>query len=139
MNISIEKLEWSNFGRLWSRILWNFGLIKTYAKLYSGCLKYRLCIQFFCVKTKKAVIDCSSKKLNFSIEGSVSEVSSDPPCKDGNAPFTTIPLKALSDQVGIGYPSLFFFKLLISICVFSAKVACAFFFALKNHWRNWQK
>ena len=31
------------------------------------------------------------------LKGTVSVISSDPPCKDGNARFTTIPLKALSD------------------------------------------
>ena len=34
-------------------------------------------------------------------KGTVSVVLSDPPCKDGNAWFTTVPLKALSDQVWI--------------------------------------
>ena len=33
------------------------------------------------------------------IKGTVSVISSDPPCKDGNARFTTVPLKALSDQI----------------------------------------
>ena len=32
------------------------------------------------------------------LNGSVSVISSEPPCKDGNARFTTIPLKSLSDQ-----------------------------------------
>ena len=33
------------------------------------------------------------------IKGTVSVISSDPPCKDDNVRFTTEPLKALSDQV----------------------------------------
>ena len=33
------------------------------------------------------------------LKGTVSVISSDPPCKDGNARFTTVSLKALSDQV----------------------------------------
>ena len=31
------------------------------------------------------------------LEGTVSVILSDPPCKDGNDRFTTVPLKALSD------------------------------------------
>jgi len=31
--------------------------------------------------------------------GTVCVISSDPQCKDNNARFTTVPLKALSDQV----------------------------------------
>ena len=34
------------------------------------------------------------------IKGTVSLISSDPSCKDGNARFTTVTLKALSDQLG---------------------------------------
>ena len=48
-------------------------------------------------------------------------ISGDPPCKDGNARFTTVPLKALSDQVWT------FLKLFILICGFSAKVTCTLF------------
>ena len=33
------------------------------------------------------------------LRGTVSAISSNPPCKDGNARFTTILLKVLSDQV----------------------------------------
>ena len=32
------------------------------------------------------------------LKGTVSVISSDPPCKDGNALFTTVPLKHLADQ-----------------------------------------
>ena len=39
----------------------------------------------------------SEKKSKF--KGTVSLISSDPPCKDGNARFTTVTLKALSDQI----------------------------------------
>ena len=37
------------------------------------------------------------------IKGTVSVISSNPPCKDGNARFTTVPLKALCDQVWVRY------------------------------------
>ena len=40
-------------------------------------------------------------------------ISRDPSCKDGNALFTTVPLKALSDQVYIRYQSLRFGKQVI--------------------------
>ena len=36
---------------------------------------------------------------NSPFKGTVSLIPSDPLCKDGNARFTTVPLKALSDQV----------------------------------------
>jgi len=39
------------------------------------------------------------KRLFFLIKGTVSVISIYPPYKDGNARFTTEPLKALSDQV----------------------------------------
>ena len=55
------------------------------------------------------------------IKGTVSVISSDPPCKDGNARFTTGPLKALPDQVWIRHSCLFIFKLFIFISDFSAK------------------
>ena len=42
------------------------------------------------------------------MKGDVSVISSDPPCKDGNAWFTTVLLKALSDQVWIKYQCLNF-------------------------------
>ena len=32
-----------------------------------------------------------------SVKGTVRVISSDPPCKDGNVRFTTVPLKPLSD------------------------------------------
>ena len=37
--------------------------------------------------------------LKLVLKGTVSVISSDPPCKDDNARFSTVPLKALSDQV----------------------------------------
>ena len=37
--------------------------------------------------------------LSIKLKGTVSAILSDPPCKDGNAGFTTLPLKALSDQI----------------------------------------
>ena len=61
------------------------------------------------------------------IKGTASLISSDPPCKDDNARFTTVPLKALSDQVyRIRYQCLKFQKLIIFNCGFSSKVTCAF-------------
>ena len=45
------------------------------------------------------------------IEGTVGVISSDPPFKDGIARVTTVPLKALSDQVYIIYQSFVSFKL----------------------------
>ena len=44
------------------------------------------------------------------VEGTVSVVSSDPPYKDGNAWFTSEPLKALSDQEWNLYPCFRFLK-----------------------------
>ena len=35
----------------------------------------------------------------FKLKETVSVILSDPPCKDGNAGFTTVPLKVLSDHV----------------------------------------
>ena len=35
---------------------------------------------------------------NSNIKGTVSVISSDPPCKDSSIQFTTVPLKSLSDQ-----------------------------------------
>ena len=36
--------------------------------------------------------------LNVTLKGTVSTISRYPPCKDDKARFTTIPVKALSDQ-----------------------------------------
>ena len=56
------------------------------------------------------------------IKGTASLNSSDPPCKDDNARFTTVPLKALSDQVyRIRYQCLKFQKLIILIVDFLQK------------------
>ena len=48
-------------------------------------------------------------------------VSSYPPWKDGNARFTAVPLKALSDQVWIRYRCFSFFKLFFFIFGFSTR------------------
>ena len=53
-------------------------------------------------------------------KGTVSLISSDPPCKD------------------IRYQCSFFFDLLIFICGFSAKLTCAFL-GYRKQWRNSQK
>ena len=45
-------------------------------------------------------------------EGTVSTISSDPPCKEGFIQFTTVPLKALSDEVKIKYLCFLFGKLI---------------------------
>ena len=37
-------------------------------------------------------------KKSDALKGTLSIISSDPPCKDANAQFTTVPLKPLSDQ-----------------------------------------
>ena len=42
------------------------------------------------------------------VKGLISVISSDPPCKDGNARVTTEHLKALSDPVWTKYPCFFF-------------------------------
>ena len=38
-----------------------------------------------------------------SVNGTENVISSDPPSRDDNARFTTVPLKALSDQVWIRF------------------------------------
>ena len=43
---------------------------------------------------------------HYMFKGIVSVISSDPPCKDDNAWFTTVPLKAVSDQILIRYECL---------------------------------
>ena len=43
---------------------------------------------------------------HYMFKGIVSVISSDPPCKDDNARFTTVPLKAVSDQILIRYECL---------------------------------
>ena len=45
-------------------------------------------------------------------EGTVPTISSDPPCKKGFIQFTTVPLKALSDEVKIKYLCFLFGKLI---------------------------
>jgi len=60
-------------------------------------------------------------------------------CKDGNARFITVHLKVhLSYQVCIWYLCLCFFKLLIFIWDFSAKVTCTFII-FRKQMRNYQK
>ena len=66
-------------------------------------------------------------------KGTVSVIWSDPPCKDGNARFTTVHIKALSDQAWIRFPCFYFFKLIVSICGFSAKVTCEHFFLIRSN------
>jgi len=63
---------------------------------------------------------------NLLVKGTGSLISSDPPCKNGNTRFTTVPLKALSDQVWKRYSFFCIFKLFIFIWCFSEKVTCTF-------------
>ena len=53
-------------------------------------------------------------------------VLTDSSYKDDNARFTTVPLKALADQLWIRYQCLSFRKLIIFNCRFYTKVTCAF-------------
>ena len=53
-------------------------------------------------------------------------LSNNPLCKNGNARFTTVPLKALSGQFWIRYSWFCFFKLFIFLCGFYVKETCAF-------------
>ena len=48
--------------------------------------------------TSKQNILCTFYILRFNLKGSVSIISSEPPCKDGNSRYTTVPLKPLSEQ-----------------------------------------
>ena len=61
-----------------------------------------------------------SNSRNFT--GTVSVISSNPCCKDGNVRFTTVSLKALSNQVWIRNRCYFFFN-----CGFSTEVTCNFY------------
>ena len=63
------------------------------------------------------------------LKGTVRVISSEPPCKDANARFTTVPIIVLSDLVWI----IFFFI----ISDFSAKVAA--FLAYEKSWENPKK
>ena len=70
-------------------------------------------------------------------KGTVSAISSDPQCKVGDAWFTTVPLKALSDQVWIRYSCFCFFELFIFICGLSAKVTYAFLVNKLSYLQEW--
>ena len=77
-------------------------------------------------------------RSKYILKGTVSVISSDPLGKDNNARFTTVPLKALSDQVWIGYPCFCFYKLFIFICGFSVKVTWALFlFIWESQYRDY--
>ena len=47
-------------------------------------------------------------------------------CKDGNARFTTVPLRAVAVSVWIIYQCVWFVKLITFNCGFSTKAPCAF-------------
>ena len=79
----------------------------------------------------------SESKLNKFKALNSSVLSSDLPCKDDNARFTTVPLKASCKQLWIRYACFCLFKLFFSFFGFSAKVTYAFY-AYKKYWRNSQ-
>ena len=60
------------------------------------------------------------------IKGTVSVISSNHPCKDGNVRFTTVPLKS-SDQVWNRYPRFFSNWLFSHLWVLNKSYNCAFF------------
>ena len=70
------------------------------------------------------------KCINSWLKRTVSIILSDSSCKDGNALFTTVPLKALSDQVWIKYP--WFFNYLFSFAVSLQKWLVHFLFIRSN-------
>ena len=55
------------------------------------------------------------------LKRTVSVILIDPPCKEDNVRFTTVPLKTLSGQLLIEYPCFCESKLFIFVCIFSAK------------------
>ena len=81
---------------------------------------------------------CSlSKQSVFYIKGTVSVITSDPSCKDGNFRFATVPLKALSDQVWIIYQCLYNIKNWVFSAVLSLQKWLAHFHYRKRN-RNYQ-
>ena len=48
--------------------------------------------------TSEQNIQCTFFVLRFILKGTVSIISSNPPCKDGNSRYTTVPFKPLSQQ-----------------------------------------
>jgi len=104
-------------------------------QVYSVCI-----LQFFCF-TKYTLKQSKHKQTNWKprrkpyrlrfltdnlnwFKGTGSVISSDPSCKDDNSRFTTVPLKALSEQAWIRYQCFCFSKLFIFTCGFSAKGSC---------------
>ena len=78
---------------------------------------------FITIQPKQANLVCWQCKLQRKeslMKGTVSVNSSDSPFRDGNARFTTVPLKALSDEAWARYSCFCLFKLLIGS--FFAKV-----------------
>ena len=45
-----------------------------------------------------AALELDYQEVGSDIKGTVSVISSDPQCKDGNTRFTMVPMKYLSDQ-----------------------------------------
>ena len=60
---------------------------------------------------KKCIQPRSSIFCTYTIKGTVSIISSDPPCKVDNTQFRTVLLKALSDQVSIRNQCLLILKI----------------------------
>ena len=77
----------------------------------------------------------SMSKKKGKLNGIVSTISSDLSAKMA---ITTVPFKALSDQVWIRYLCFCFFKVFFFICGFSSNVTCAFL-AYRKQWKNNQK
>ena len=73
---------------------------------------------------------------NMQLEGIMSVISSDP-CKDGNARFTKVPLKACLIKYELDKHVLISLNNLFSFCGFAAKLTCAFL-VYKKKWRNSQ-
>ena len=69
---------------------------------------------------------------NIFLKGTVSVISSGPHCKEGNAQFTKVPLKALFDPVWMRYPCFSFFKQVFLFAV-SLQKRLTYFFHLRSN------
>ena len=98
---------------------------------------------FFSISLNLYLIDFNNcdiffiKKITevFLFKGTVTVILISSPCKDGNAPCTTVLSKGLSDQVWIRYQCFCFLELFIFIWGFSAKLtrACFVFKKLRRN------
>ena len=110
--------------------------------LISTLVLFKFCPELFNYDNLELVlVSLLLKGLQTSLRGFIKGTecvnSCDSPCKDDNARFTTVPFKALSDQVRIIYQCFCFIELFIFIYGFSVKVNCAFL-AYKKQRRNSQ-